>query len=271
VADVFVGNPLFALSLEDHERNLSENNQASKYDSLVDLGNFSAICNNYRSYPLYLVEYTLEVLPENLEYSDTSTSTLEDVEPVICDLPERPILSPIKDRKEVVHYKTNLNQRGDEPDCPSLMCRKRVLYELNSIRQDKFLEKGFLIESIESESRIQWIAYLNGPEDTPYVDGLFQIEIIFDNDYPISPPRVQFKTAIYHPCIDEQGRICLGLLNQWSPSIEVRHVLLTICCLLHDPTIEEPLMPKILEKYKYDRFTYKKIARAWTSKFAKLS
>jgi len=60
-----------------------------------------------------------------------------------------------------------------------------------------------------------WIFLLTSPwlrvwkqENAPYNKGAFRIEINFPAEYPFKPPKIAFKTKIYHPNIDEKGQVC---------------------------------------------------------------
>lgn len=54
----------------------------------------------------------------------------------------------------------------------------------------------------------------------PYDKGAFRVELIFPAEYPFKPPRVTFKTKIYHPNIDEKGQVCLPIISaeNWKPA-----------------------------------------------------
>lgn len=54
---------------------------------------------------------------------------------------------------------------------------------------------------------------ITGPEDSPYEDGIFELDLSVTNRYPFEPPKLRFITPIYHPNIDSTGRICLDLLK----------------------------------------------------------
>lgn len=46
---------------------------------------------------------------------------------------------------------------------------------------------------------------ISGPADTPYHGGLFKAELFLPDEYPMVPPKVLFRTKIYHPNIDKLG------------------------------------------------------------------
>ncbi len=46
-----------------------------------------------------------------------------------------------------------------------------------------------------------------GPQGTSYEGGLFDAELFLPDEYPMVPPKVLFKTKIFHPNIDKLGKL----------------------------------------------------------------
>lgn len=68
--------------------------------------------------------------------------------------------------------------------------------------------------------------------DSPYSleSAFFELSITIPARYPFEPPNIRFVTAIYHPNVDSQGRICHDLLKMppiggWSPAHNVLSVI----------------------------------------------
>ncbi|CAA7045762.1 unnamed protein product [Microthlaspi erraticum] len=117
-------------------------------------------------------------------------------------------------------------------------------------------------------------AQIEGPEDTVYANGIFNVKIQIPERYPFQPPIVSFETPIYHPNIDNSGRICLDILNlppkgAWQPSLNISTVLTSIGLLLSDPNPDDGLMCEVSREYKYNRQTFDYKAREMTEKYAK--
>ena len=76
----------------------------------------------------------------------------------------------------------------------------------------------------------KWQCFLLGPDKTGYENGIFELEIKFPEDYPISAPKITFISRVFHPNIhQESGEICLEVLkNDWRPYWTVQSIMRAI-------------------------------------------
>lgn len=149
-----------------------------------------------------------------------------------------------------------------------MSCKKRLLKEMKTILSDPVLNcsAGPLDNDL-----FKWNATIIGPEDTPYHNGIFHLEFLFPQNYPIKPPQVRFKTKIFHPNIDSSGGICVDILKDaWNPLLNVKTILLSICSLLNDPNIKDPLVPYIANLYQDNKQKFIDEAKTWTTIYAKI-
>jgi len=98
-----------------------------------------------------------------------------------------------------------------------------------------------------------WNFLLIGPKDTPWEDEIYAGIIKFPNNYPFSPPEIQFTSNLFHPNIYSDGKICISILHEgvdqygyehsserWSPAQTISSIFLSIITLFHAPNCESP-------------------------------
>merc|ERR1719498_580741 len=138
----------------------------------------------------------------------------------------------------------------------------RELKELTSNPPD-------MVSAQPQEGLFHWTGTIEGPEGTPYEDGIFFLDIKFPADYPGKPPKVKFTTKIYHCNINEKGEICLPIIkDEWTPQKTIAQVLVAILTLMEAPNPQSPLMPDIGALYLKDKDAHDKKAASYTEKFA---
>jgi ubiquitin-conjugating enzyme E2 N len=108
------------------------------------------------------------------------------------------------------------------------------------------------------------------------------------------PPKIRFLTKIYHPNVDKLGRICLdvlkskyinpcflsprsmlrsltplfAVLDNWSPALQIRTILLSIQALLGAPNPDDPLAADVAKSWKEDENKAIQTAKEWTKTYA---
>ena len=114
---------------------------------------------------------------------------------------------------------------------------------------------GASIGLVNDDDLFKWNVIFEGPEDTLYEGGYFKAELEFPGDFPNNPPKMTFKSKMWHPNIHDDGKVCISILHapgademnsaekaeeRWRPIIGVEAILMSVISMLNDPNIESP-------------------------------
>uniref|UniRef100_A0A8C7KYJ2 Uncharacterized protein n=1 Tax=Oncorhynchus kisutch TaxID=8019 RepID=A0A8C7KYJ2_ONCKI len=143
---------------------------------------------------------------------------------------------------------------------------KRILEELKSLHCDP--HPFCTVLPLESDFTF-WKILMQGPPDTPYENGAFELYCQFGAEYPVKPPLVRFVTPVYHCNVNNVGRICHNIFDRnYSANITMREILDAVYGLLIVPEPEDPLDSILAEEFLTSREKYEQEAKKNTEETA---
>ncbi|KAJ3248192.1 hypothetical protein HDU78_001592 [Chytriomyces hyalinus] len=148
------------------------------------------------------------------------------------------------------------------------MASKRLQKELGELTNTP--SDDFVTGPVSDSDLLNWEAKLVGPTNSPYQGGKFTVALVFTSDYPFKPPKVKFVTKIYHPNVDEDGSICIGVLKPdvWKPSNKIADILNSLVLVLAEPNADDAINTSVAEAMNTNRAQYEKTCQEWIKKYA---
>lgn len=128
--------------------------------------------------------------------------------------------------------------------------QKRLLKEYQQLSRDP--PPGIVAAPLSENNLFVWDCLVEGPEGTPYENGVFAALLTFPLDYPLSPPTLKFDPPLLHPNIYADGTVCISILHppgedplqyerpeeRWSPVQSIEKILLSVMSMLAEPNPE---------------------------------
>ena len=140
---------------------------------------------------------------------------------------------------------------------------RRLQKELGDIQNAGL--KSFRDITVDETNILQWTGLIV-PDCAPYNKGAFRIDLEFPPEYPFKPPKITFRTKIYHPNVDEKGQVCLSIVavENWKPATKTDQVIEALVKMINQPEPDHPLRGDLAEEYMKDRKKFMKNAEDFT-------
>jgi len=149
------------------------------------------------------------------------------------------------------------------------MTTKLLANQLRSILNEPV--EGFAVELADEADMFEWRVWIEGPRDTAYQGGIFQLSLKFPKDYPMSPPELKFVSDFWHPNVFPTGKVCMSILHppgedamsgelpeeRWLPTQSVTTIILSLLSVLNDPNCASPANVDASVEWRNSRESYK--------------
>ncbi|KAL1991953.1 hypothetical protein VTN49DRAFT_5261 [Thermomyces lanuginosus] len=153
------------------------------------------------------------------------------------------------------------------------VAQKRLFHEYKNLATNP--PEGITAGPVNEDDMFHWEAVIQGPEGTPYEDGVFVAELKFPKDYPLSPPTMRFLGGVWHPNVYPNGTVCISILHppgddpnhyehaseRWSPIQSVEKILISVMSMLAEPNDESPANVEAAKMWRERRDEYNKRVR----------
>eukprot|EP01013_Petalomonas_cantuscygni_P030421 TRINITY_DN56398_c0_g1_i1.p1 TRINITY_DN56398_c0_g1~~TRINITY_DN56398_c0_g1_i1.p1 ORF type:complete len:218 (-),score=28.16 TRINITY_DN56398_c0_g1_i1:323-976(-) len=138
----------------------------------------------------------------------------------------------------------------------------------------KLLLSQFTVTVIDPDDYTSefWVRF-DGPEESPYHGGVWQLHVTLPKEYPYKSPSIGFHNRIYHPNVDEpSGTVCLDVINQtWTPLYDLVNIFsIFIPQLLLNPNPSDPLNTDAAALYSRDRARFEEHVRNHVARHARV-
>jgi ubiquitin-conjugating enzyme E2 Z len=127
---------------------------------------------------------------------------------------------------------------------------KRILKDIHTLNNSNLNDNGIYFH-YNDDNIYNMKFMIIGSTETPYNYGYYLFDVVFPDNYPFSPPNVQFCTQglniRMNPNLYVGGKVCLSLLNtwsgpQWTSCNSILSIMLSIqsMILVNNPLSNEP-------------------------------
>ncbi|KAJ5076307.1 ubiquitin-conjugating enzyme e2-17 kda [Anaeramoeba ignava] len=108
----------------------------------------------------------------------------------------------------------------------------------------------------------KWKVIIDGPPDSEWEGGKFQLNLTFSDQYPSQHPTAQFQSKVFHPNVNESsGSICSSIFGSWSSDFNVTSVLTCLQSLLTNPNPDSTLNGTAGKLFKDNKIEYDRKVR----------